>query len=239
MPRQWWLFVLRGILAAIFGVAAFLWPGMTFAVLVLLFGACAFVDGVLLLSFGLLAAGEGETWWPLVLGGIVGIIVRVFTVARPVEMALALIYVIAIWAIPTGLLEVVAAIRLGGIITNEWLLGLGGALSVVFGVLVLAQPVAGALAIVYLFGFYAILAGVAQIVFGMRLHGLVEAANQRVPPPANARRPHDQRLPLVWWPRPAGASASSRWDMLMNGTPRLAPRRRWPIRPSWPRAVHP
>jgi uncharacterized membrane protein HdeD (DUF308 family) len=175
LSRNWWLAALRGTLAVIFGVAAFVWPGITFEVLVLLFGAYTFVDGVLIFAFGLLAAGEQERWWPLVLGGIVGIAVGVVTFLQPAAMALALVYVIGAWAIITGLLEIVAAIRLRDVITTEWLLGFSGLVSIIFGVLVLAQPGPGALALVYLFGFYAILAGISQIGLGFRLRGLGES----------------------------------------------------------------
>ncbi len=179
VSRNWWLVALRGALAVVFGVAAFVWPGITFDVLVLLFGAYAFVDGVAVLGFGLMAAGDHEQWWPLVLGGIVGIAVGVMTFMRPAAMALALVYVIGAWAIVTGLLEIVAAIRLRDVITSEWLMGFSGVLSIVFGVLVLAQPGSGALAMVFVFGFYAILAGISQISLGWRLHGLAETVQTR------------------------------------------------------------
>ena len=179
ITRNWWLGALRGTLAVIFGAAAFVWPGLTFEVLVLLFGAYAFVDGVIVLSFGLTAAGDGQRWWPLVLGGVIGIATGVLTFVQPAAMALALVYVIGAWAIVTGVLEIAAAIRLRNVITNEWLMGLSGALSIVFGAIVLAQPGAGALALVFLFGFYAILAGIAQISLGFRLRGLGESLQPR------------------------------------------------------------
>lgn len=172
ISRNWWLAALRGVLAVIFGVAAFVWPGITFEVLVLLFGAFAFVDGILLFCFGLLAAGEHEQWWPLVLSGIVGVAVGVLTFSQPAATALALVFVIGIWAVVTGLLEIVAAIRLRKVITTEWLMGFTGVVSIIFGVLVLVQPGPGALALVYLFGLYAILVGVSQIGFGFRLRSL-------------------------------------------------------------------
>ena len=175
ITRNWWLAALRGSLAVIFGVAAFVWPGLTLEVLVLLFGAYAFVDGVVVLGFGLMAAGDGLRWWPLVLGGIVGIATGVFTFVQPGAIALALVYVIGAWAVVTGILEIVAAIRLRNVINNEWLMSFGGVLSIVFGVLVLARPNVGALTLVYLFGFYAILAGISQISLGFRLRGLGES----------------------------------------------------------------
>jgi uncharacterized membrane protein HdeD (DUF308 family) len=152
ITSNWWLVALRGALAVIFGVAAFAWPGITFEVLVLLFGAYAFVDGVLVLSFGVMAAGDGVQWWPLVLAGILGITVGVLTFAQPATMALALVYVAGAWAIITGLLQVVAAIRLREYISSEWLLGASGVLSILFGALVVSQPGPGALTLVYLGG---------------------------------------------------------------------------------------
>src|SRR5438067_13856155 len=112
ISRTWWLAALRGAVAVIFGVAAFVLLGFTFDVLVLLFGAYAFVDGVVVLSFGLMAAGEHGRWWPLVVGGIVVLAIGIVTFVQPAATALALVYVIGAWAIVTGLLEIIGAIRL-------------------------------------------------------------------------------------------------------------------------------
>jgi len=172
LTRNWWLVALRGTLAVIFGVVAFAWPGITFEALVLLFGAYMFVDGILVFTFGLMAAGDGGQWWPLVLSGILGIGLGVLTFARPEAIGTALVYVVGFWAIVTGLLEIVAAIRLRDVISGEWMMGLSGALSALFGVLVVAQPNSGAIALVYLFGLYAIFAGITQIALGFRLRGL-------------------------------------------------------------------
>ena len=188
MSRTWWLAALRGALAVVFGVAAFVLPGLTFEVLVLLFGAYAFVDGVVVLSFGLMAAGAHRRWWPLVVGGIVGIAAGVLTFIQPAATALALVYVIGAWAIVTGVLEIVAAIRLRKVITNEWLMGFSGAISIVFGAVVLAQPGTGALALVFLFGYYAILAGVSQIALGFRLRGLGDTLQPRTQGAASPSR---------------------------------------------------
>jgi uncharacterized membrane protein HdeD (DUF308 family) len=176
-----------GVLAVIFGIVALAWPGITFESLVLVFGAFALVDGLFALALGLWAAGADEDWWPMVLTGIVGIAIGVLTFTRPTDMALALVYAVGIWALVTGLLEIVAAIQLRKFISTEWLMAVGGVLSIVFGVLVLAQPVTAAIAITYLFGVYAILSGVSEVGFGMRLHGLAEpapASPRRAPEPA-------------------------------------------------------
>jgi uncharacterized membrane protein HdeD (DUF308 family) len=172
VTRNWWVPALRGALAVAFGVAAFAWPGITFEVLVLLFGAYAFVDGLLLLTFAGLAAGAHQRWWPLVLGGILGLATGALTFAQPQTTALALVYVVGTWAIVIGVLTIVAAIRLRQVISNEWLLGFSGALQIIFGALVVAQPGAGALTLVFLIGFYAILLGLAQISLGVRLRTL-------------------------------------------------------------------
>jgi uncharacterized membrane protein HdeD (DUF308 family) len=186
ISRNWWVAVLRGALAVLFGVVALVWPGITFEALVLVFGVYAFFDGVLVLGFGLLAAGAGQQWWPLVLSGILGIGVGVITFLQPQATGLALVYVVGAWAIVTGLLEIVAAIRLREVISTEWLMGLSGVLSIVFGVLVVAQPNVGAISLVYLFGLYAILAGIGQIAFGFRVHNMVDSVRSRVQTAASA-----------------------------------------------------
>src|SRR5262245_17783300 len=128
ISRNWWMAVLRGALAVLFGVVALVWPGITFEALVLVFGVYAFFDGILVLGFGLMAAGDGLQWWPLVLAGILGIAVGAITFLQPQTTGLALVYVVGAWAIVTGLLEIVAAVRLRQVISTEWLLGLSGVL---------------------------------------------------------------------------------------------------------------
>ena len=106
------------------------------------------------------------------LGGILGLATGALTFAQPLATALALVYVVGTWAIVTGILTIVAAIRLRQVISNEWLLGFSGALQLIFGALVVAQPGAGALTLVFLIGFYAVLLGLAQISLGVRLRTL-------------------------------------------------------------------
>ena len=178
ITRNWWLAALRGALAVLFGIVALVSPGITFEVLVLLFGAYAIINGIIVFGFGLIAAGDDQQWWPLVLSGILGIAVGALTFARPDAVGLAIVYLVGAWAIVTGLLEIVAAIRLRDVISDEWLMGLGGALSIVFGALVLYAPGAGALTLVWLFAFYAILVGITEISLGFRLRGLGQSLPQ-------------------------------------------------------------
>ena len=184
---NWWAPVASGVLSIILGAAALVWPSKTLEVLVWTFGVYAFLGGVIWLGFGLLAAGGSERWWPFVVNGIVGIGLGILTFAEPQAITVALVSILGAWAILTGVLQVVAAIRFRQVITNEWAIGLSGALSIVFGVLVLAQPSAGALTLVLLFGFYAVLAGIAQVMLGRRLHGLnsvLRGEDQRVSTPS-------------------------------------------------------
>ena len=171
MTGNWWAPVASGVLAIVVGVAAFAWPGKTFEALVLLFGVYVFVRGSIWLSFGLLAASARERWWPFVLNGIVGLALGVLTFAETQAMAVVLVSLGGAWAVLTGVLELVAAVRFRQFIANEFLLGLGGVVSVVFGVAVLAQPTEGVVTFALLFGAYAVLVGIAQVWLGLRLRG--------------------------------------------------------------------
>lgn len=169
LARNWWALALRGVAAIIFGVLAFVWPGITLMTLILLFGAYAIVDGI----FNLIAAFRGSTdegrWWWLALEGLVSLGAGLVAFAMPGLTALVLLYVIAAWAVITGVLEIVAAVRLRKEITNEWWLVAGGVLSVAFGILLMAAPGAGALALVFWIGAYAIVFGALMVGLAFRL----------------------------------------------------------------------
>ena len=175
LARYWWVVVLRGVLAIALGVLAFVWPVVTLTSLVIVFGAYALVDGV----FALLSAvrgGGAEPWWLLVLEGGVGIGIGVLTLVAPGITALALLFYIAIWAIATGVLEIAAALALRKEIEGEWLLVLGGLVSVAFGALLIARPGAGALAVLWLIGGYAIAFGALLVLLGFKLRRRAGAA---------------------------------------------------------------
>lgn len=167
LARHWWVMALRGLMALLFGVLAFAWPGMTLAVLVLFFGAYALIDGIL----AIVVAVRGGTDHRLFIGleGVVGVLAGLATFAFPGLTALVLLYIIAFWAILTGVLEVVAAVRLRRIIRNEWGLIIGGVLSVLFGIVLIVAPGAGALAVVFLIGAYAVLFGITLLMLSWRL----------------------------------------------------------------------
>lgn len=166
---NWWLLALRGLVAVLFGVLAFVWPGATLITLVWLFGAFAFVNGLL----SLILAAKAPKGYPrigsLILGGLLGILAGLLTFVMPGITALGLLMLIAAWAIVTGIMEVVAAIRLRKIIANEWLLILAGIASVAFGVILFLQPAAGALALIWWIGAWALVFGILLIVLAFRM----------------------------------------------------------------------
>jgi uncharacterized membrane protein HdeD (DUF308 family) len=168
LTANWWALALRGLVAVLFGSLTFFLPGITLVTLVLLFGAYAMVDGVFnVIAFFRVASHQ----WALLIEGVVGIFAGVITFAWPAITAFALLYLIAFWAILTGIFEVVAGIRLRKTIANEWLLLLMGFLSLLFGLLILFAPGTGALAIVLWIGAYALVFGVFLLVLAFRLRG--------------------------------------------------------------------
>jgi uncharacterized membrane protein HdeD (DUF308 family) len=169
LAKCWWLLLLRGLAAILFGVLAFVWPGMTLVTLVLLYGAFALVDGVL----SLIAAFSGSakpvpTWW-LVVVGIIGIAAGIVTFLWPGITAILLVLFIGAWALVHGIFEIIGAIQLRKEIDNEWMLILGGALSVLFGVVVLIAPGAGALGLIWAIAAYSILFGITFVALALRL----------------------------------------------------------------------
>jgi uncharacterized membrane protein HdeD (DUF308 family) len=171
--QNWGLFVLRGVLALILGVLAFVVPGPTLAALVIVFAAYAFVDGIFAIGSGL-AAPNGPSWW-LVLGGVLGVAIGVYTAFNPQITAIALVLLIGAFAVVRGIAEVVTAVSLRDILDSTWLYVLSGIASVVFGAFLLVAPGDGALAVLWVVGFYATLAGVMYIAIGVRLRGIAKA----------------------------------------------------------------
>lgn len=169
LVNNWWSPVIRGLVAILLGIIALAWPGITLGALVLLFGAYAFIDGIFSIVGAWRAVKSHERWGALVFEGVAGIIAAVVTIAWPAITALALVYVIAAWAIVTGIFEIAAAIRLRKYIKGEWLLILGGVASVVFGILLAASPLLGALVIAIWLGVYALVFGAMLIGLGLRL----------------------------------------------------------------------
>ncbi len=172
LANNWDMFLVRGILSILFGITTLLMPGITLVVLVALFGAYALVDGIFLSILALKNRKNDSDWWLMLLAGLVSTAAGIVTLVWPGITAASLFYVIVAWAILTGIFEVIYAIRFRNEIKGEWLLVLDGVLSVAFGSLLIAQPGAGALAVVWLIGVYAIAYGAMLVVLAFRLRNL-------------------------------------------------------------------
>lgn len=173
LSRYWWLLVVRGAAAVLFGIVAFTLPVATLAALILVFGAYAFVDGVVAVTTAIGGRTITPHWWVLLLQGLFGIGVGVVTLFNPVLTAIALLVYIAAWAILVGGLQIFAGIKLRDELTGEWWLVLGGALGVAFGILMVWHPAAGAVALLWLIASYAVIWGLTLIACGFGVHRAV------------------------------------------------------------------
>jgi uncharacterized membrane protein HdeD (DUF308 family) len=178
LNRGWWLLLLRGLAAITFGVLTWLLPGISLASLVLLFGAYCLADGILGSWTAIAGRHEHEHWWVLLLNGLLGIGIGIMTFLVPSLTALALLYYIAIWAIATGVLEIVAGVRLHGELEGDWWLVIAGLASIAFGFLLAAQPGAGALSVLWLIASYAVLFGVVLVILALKVRRVAVKVTQ-------------------------------------------------------------
>jgi uncharacterized membrane protein HdeD (DUF308 family) len=178
LSRDWWAIALRGLVSILFGVVAILLPAPTLVALVLLFGAYALVDGIFAVASGIRRRGEHGPDWFLVIAGIAGIATGVLAAVAPDAVALVLLTLIAAWAILTGVFEVLAAYRLRREIEGEWVLAIDGILAVVFGIILIFQPAAGAIAVVWLIGAWAIISGVMLLTLALRLRSRSDSVSR-------------------------------------------------------------
>jgi uncharacterized membrane protein HdeD (DUF308 family) len=175
---NWWMLALRGVLAVLFGLLALIAPIATLTVLVLFWGAFALVDGVFAIIAAFRVAGGRGRWW-LIIEGVLGILAGIVTFLYPGLTALVLLYIIAFWAILIGIMRIVTAISLRREIQNEWLMILGGALTVIFGILLIVLPGPGLLSLTWLIGIWALIFGVALIALAFRLRNMGQAPQER------------------------------------------------------------
>ena len=171
LSRYWWVFVVRGIFAIFFGILAYAWPGITLATLIIFFGVYVLIDGILLVIKTIGNWGERDDRWLLLLEGLLGIGIGVITFVAPGITAVALVFFIAAWSLATGVLEIAVAIRLREEIQGEGWMILSGIASIVFAVLVMFFPGAGALGLLWLIAGYAIIFGVMLVILGIKLRG--------------------------------------------------------------------
>ncbi len=170
MIDNWWVTLIRGIAAIIFGVMTFIWPGITILSLTLLWGAYALVDGVTAIwsAIGAQGAETSSRWW-MAAAGIIGVLAGILTFMFPLGTSLGLLIFLAAWLIISGVLQIIGAIRLREVIDNEWTLGLVGLLSVLLGISLVAFPIAGLASVAWLIGGFAIAAGIGYIMLSLRL----------------------------------------------------------------------
>ena len=176
LAKDWWTFAVRGIAAIVFGIAAFAWPEQTVTVLTWLFGLYLLVDGISML--GAVAFGDPiarRSAWAVVLMGLVSIGFGIASFVWTDAVALSLLYVIAFWAIVVGTLQAIAAYQFRREIEGEVWMGIGGILTVVFGLLLVVYPAAGLISLVWLIALWAIASGVSSLVLAYRLHELNSA----------------------------------------------------------------
>ena len=180
LSRNWGWVVLRGVAGVLFGVLAFVWPGLTLAALVVVWGAYALADCVLALISAWRVRDQGKPFWAMAIVGLLGIAAGIVAFIWPGITALVLLLFIAAWAVVMGVFQIIAAIRLRKEIQNEWLLALSGVLSVLFGIVMFVHPGAGAVALIWVIAAYAIVFGALLIWLGLRL----KKRAQRGPAPA-------------------------------------------------------
>jgi uncharacterized membrane protein HdeD (DUF308 family) len=169
LTQNWWALVVRGIAAILFGILAFARPGITLVALIIIFAAYAIIDGIFAIAAAINASRAEERWWALLLEGLCGIIAGTLAFVLPGITAVFFLYVIAFWALATGIFELITAVRLRKVISDDWLMAFSGIVSVLFGALLLIAPGAGALALIWWIGAYAFVFGILLLLFGIRL----------------------------------------------------------------------
>ncbi len=170
--RNWWVFLLRGLLAVLFGLLALIWPEITLITLVILFGVFVLLEGVLNLMIGIASSETSRRWWITLIEGILGIGIAILTFICPDITAVVLLYFIAAWALLTGFMEIFAAIRLRRMIKQEWIMIMSGVLSIIFAILLFVFPGESAISLIWLIGIFAIVIGVLLIILSFRLRRL-------------------------------------------------------------------
>jgi uncharacterized membrane protein HdeD (DUF308 family) len=189
MTQNWWAIALRGLVAVLFGIATFMWPGIALSVLAPLFGAYALINGIFAVIEAFRRDVSQERWRPLLFEGAVSIVIGVMTFAWPGLTVRGLLFLIAFWAIMTGVFEIITAIRLRHEIRGEWMMALIAILSMAFGLLLLAFPVTGALSVILLIRAFVFAIGALMIALAFKLRSLRRPGGE-IPPVRHAAPSH-------------------------------------------------
>jgi uncharacterized membrane protein HdeD (DUF308 family) len=174
LSRAWWMILLRAVIAILFGILIFAQPAISLVSLVWAFGVLVLADGVANVVMAVQGKNENDHWWVFLLGGLAGVLVGILALSNPAVTAVVLLFYIAIWAMITGFLQIGAAIRLRKEIQGEFWLFLGGVASVVFGMLLVARPGEGAMAVLWLIGAYALVFGFTLLLLALRVRGFTK-----------------------------------------------------------------
>ncbi len=177
--RTWWVFLIGGIASVIFGILAFINPGLALFVLATLFAASILVDGVFNI-IGALQHREKDGWWVMLLMGIFGVLVGGFALGNPPVKMLAFVYLVAFEAIVLGMFLVTLGYKVRKATTREWVLYLTGALSILLGLTVILNPLAGSISIIYMIASWAIVVGALKVFFALKVKSLPEQLGDRV-----------------------------------------------------------
>ena len=172
---HWWLLLLRGILAIIFGIIALAAPGIALLAFIYVFAVYALLDGITAIVVSFRERSSFRGWWVLLIEGIAGIIFGILAIVWPGETALVLLYLVAFWALVTGVMEIGSAFMVPATAGQRWGLGLAGLLSIIFGIILIVSPGSGLLAILWLVGIFAIVFGVSLIIYAFQIRSRVPA----------------------------------------------------------------
>jgi uncharacterized membrane protein HdeD (DUF308 family) len=167
--KRWWVLLLRAIAAIVAGICAMAWPGITLLALVFVFAAFSIIEGIFGVILGIRGEADGTVWWTMVALGVLAIASGVVAFAWPGLTLLVLVTIVAASAFVRGAFEIYAAIRLRHEIDDEWILGLSGLLSIIFGGLIMFRPGAGLVAIALLIGAYMLAVGILGVALSLRL----------------------------------------------------------------------
>lgn len=182
LARRWWVVLIRGLAAIGLGTLAVLWPGTTMLSLLFVFGAFTVADGLTALWLGFSAPRDGRVWWEMVAVGAVAILFGLAVALLPGLTAVFFVYLIGFFAILRGVTEIAAAIQLRHVIDDEWMLILSGAVSILFGFMLIVRPGEGAIAMVLLIGAFMIAAGAMTVALALRLRHISQRLEARHPP---------------------------------------------------------
>jgi uncharacterized membrane protein HdeD (DUF308 family) len=174
--RTWGELLFGGIIALLFGIIASVWPGRTLMTIMVFFGVFILIEGIITVVISIMRRADYERWWLTLIGGIIGILIGVITVVHPFGTTIFLLYMVAIWALITGVISIVTAIRLRREIRREWILILSGIVAVIFSIFIFARPAAAAVTIMWIISAFAVLFGILLIVLAIRIRSVLKTS---------------------------------------------------------------